>query len=99
MTSIGGNHYFVPFIDDYSRRCCVYTMKHKGKVLELFVKWKKNIEKNTRWKIKVLYSDNGGEYTKDHFLQLCRDKGIERYFTVREILQQNKVAERMNMTC
>jgi len=32
-TSIGGNHYFVTFIDDYSRRCWVYTMKHKGKVL------------------------------------------------------------------
>ena len=28
--SIGGNHYFVSFIDDYSRRCWVYTMKHKG---------------------------------------------------------------------
>jgi len=28
--SIGGNHYFVSFIDDYSRRCWVYTMRHKG---------------------------------------------------------------------
>ena len=32
MGSFGGNHYFVPFIDDYSRRCWVYTMRHKGKV-------------------------------------------------------------------
>jgi len=37
MTSIGGNHCFVSFIDDYSRRCWVYTMKHKGEVLKLFV--------------------------------------------------------------
>jgi len=29
ITSIRGNHYFVTFIDDYSRRCWVYTMKHK----------------------------------------------------------------------
>ena len=36
--SIGGNHYFVSFIDDYSRRCWVHTMRHKGEVLELFVK-------------------------------------------------------------
>ena len=35
--SIGGNHYFVTFIDDYSRQCWVYTMKYKEKVLELFV--------------------------------------------------------------
>ena len=41
MGSIGGNHYFVPFIDDYSRRCWVYTMRHKGKVLKLFVERKK----------------------------------------------------------
>ena len=81
--SIGGIYYFVFFIDDYSRRCWVYTMKHKWEVLELFVEWKKNMEKNTGRKIKVLRS-NGGEYTSDHFLQLCRDEGIERYFTVRE---------------
>ena len=53
-TFIRGNHYFVTFIDDYSRRCWVYTMKHKGKVLELFVEWKKNLEKSTGKKIKVL---------------------------------------------
>ena len=83
--SIGGNHYFMSFIDDYSRRCWVYTMKHKGEVLELFVESKKNMGR----KIKVLRSDNEGEYTSDPFLQLCRDEGIERYFTVREISQQN----------
>ena len=57
--SIGGNHYFVSFIDVYSRRCWVYTMKHKGEVLELFVEWKKNVEKSKGRKIKVLRSDNG----------------------------------------
>jgi len=45
--SIGGNHYFITFIDDYSRRCWVYIMKHKVEVLELFVEWKKNMEKST----------------------------------------------------
>jgi len=38
---IRGNHYFVFFIDDYFRRYWVYTMKHKGGVLELFVEWKR----------------------------------------------------------
>jgi len=33
MASIGGNHYFVTYIDDYSRQYWVYTMNHKGKVL------------------------------------------------------------------
>ena len=98
MASIGGNHYFVSFIDDYSRRYWVYTMKHKGKVIELFVEWKGNIEKNTGRKTKVHRSDNSGEYNSDLFLQLCRDKSVERYFIVREIPQQNGMAERMKMT-
>jgi len=84
MVSIGGNHYFVSFIDDYSRRYWVHTMKHKREVLELFVKLKRNMEKRTGRKIKVLHSDNGGDYTSNLFLQLCRDEGIKRNFTVRE---------------
>ena len=86
------------FIDDYSRQCWVYTMKHKGEVLELFVKWKKNLERSTGKKIKILRSDNGGECRSDPFLKLCLDEGIERHFIVRETLQQNGVAEMMNRT-
>jgi len=56
------------------------------------------MEKNKRRKIEVLRSDNGGECTSDPFLQLYRDEGIERHFTVKETLQQNGVAERMNRT-
>ena len=57
------------------------------------------MEKNKKRKIKVLNSDNGGEYTSDLFLQLCPDEGIKRHFTVREIPQQNVVVDRMNKTC
>ena len=32
--SIGGAKYFVAFIDDYTRCCAVYFMKHKSEVLE-----------------------------------------------------------------
>jgi len=34
-------HYFVSFIDDFFKRCWVYTMGHEGKVLNLFVEWEK----------------------------------------------------------
>ena len=49
-------------------------------------------------RIKMLRKDNGGEYKNDPFLKLCCDESIERHFTVREIPQQNRVAERMNRT-
>ena len=62
------------------------------------MEWKKNTEKSTRRKIKVLRSDNGGEYKSDPFPKLCHDEGIERHFTVRETPQQNGIAERINRT-
>ncbi|KAH9666242.1 Integrase catalytic domain-containing protein [Citrus sinensis] len=96
--SIGGSHYFATFIDDFSRRVWVYTMRAKDEVLEIFVKWKKLVETQTGRKIKVLRSDNGGEYTSDLFLQVCQNEGIKRHFTMRYTPQQNGVAERMNRT-
>ena len=32
--------------------------------------------------VKRLHSNNGGEYKNDTFLQICRDNGIVRHFTV-----------------
>ena len=69
--SLGGRHWFVTFVNDYSRRCWVYTMTKKSEVLDLFVEWKKRLELQTRRKIKTLRSDNDGEYTSNPFQQLC----------------------------
>ena len=91
-------HYFVTFVDDYSRKVWVYLMKNKNEVLGIFLKWKKMVETQTGRKIKRLRSDNGGEYKNDPFLQICQDEGIVRHFTVRDTPQQNGVAERMNQT-
>ena len=57
--SLGGKHYFVTFVDDFSRRVWVYTMKSKDEVFETFLEWKKMVENQTGMKIKVLRSDNG----------------------------------------
>ena len=51
------------------------------------------MEKNTERKINVLRSDNGGEYTSDPFIQLCRNGGIERHFTVKENTATKKQKE------
>ncbi|KAH9761919.1 Integrase catalytic domain-containing protein [Citrus sinensis] len=96
--SLGGMHYFVTFVDDYSRKVWVYLMKNKNEVLGIFLKWKKMVETQTGRKIKRLRSDNSGEYKNDPFLQICQDEGIVRHFTVRDTPQQNGVVERMNRT-
>ncbi|KAL5865755.1 hypothetical protein ACOSQ3_003269 [Xanthoceras sorbifolium] len=96
--SMSGKHYYVTFVDDFSRRVWVYLMKKKDEVLGIFLKWKKMIETQTGRKIKRLRSDNGTEYTNDPFMRVCEDEGIVRHFTVRKTPQQNGVAERMNRT-
>ena len=40
-TSLGSMHFFVSLVDDFSLRCSVYTMRYKGKLLNLFLEWKK----------------------------------------------------------
>ena len=97
-TSFGGRNYFVSFIDNYSRHTWVYPLRRKDEVLSTFVMWKKLVENQTGRKILKIRSNNGGEYTSDSFLQVCRNFGIEHHFTVRETPQQNGVAERMNQT-
>ena len=68
VASLGGMHYFVTFVDDFSRRVWVYTMKAKDEVFEVFLNWKKMVETQTGGKIKRLRSDNGGEYKNDPLL-------------------------------
>ena len=72
--SIGGRHYFVTFVEFFGR-VWVYTMKNKDDVLRVFLKWKDEVEKQTGRKIKVLRTDNGGEYKSDPFLEVCHDCG------------------------
>ena len=54
------------------------------------------VENQTSRKIKVLRSDNGGEYTKGEFVDFCASEGIRHEFTVPYTPQQNGVAERKN---
>ena len=97
-SSIVGRHYFVTFVDDFSMRVWVFTMKNKDDVLRIFLKEKAQVENQTGSKIKVLQTNKGGEYKSDSFLKVCQDGGIIRHFTIRKTPQQNGVSERMNKT-
>ena len=56
------------------------------------------IENISERKIKILRSDNGGEYTSKEFLNFYKDVGIERELTTPYNPQQNGVAKRKNRT-
>jgi hypothetical protein len=80
-SSISGYVYYVSFIDDYSRKTWIYFLKSKDEVFNKFKEFKALIENLSERKIKILRSDNGGEYTSKEFVNFCKDVGIKREFT------------------
>ena len=54
------------------------------------------MENQTEKKIKVLRTDNGGEFCSKEFEEFCKKCGIARQKTTPYIRQKNGVAERMN---
>jgi transposase InsO family protein len=97
-SSISGYVYYVSFIDDYSHKTWVYFLKSKDEVFSKFKEFKALIENLSERKIKILRSDNGGEYTSKEFVNFCKDVGIKRELTTPYNPQQNGVAERKNRT-
>ena len=56
------------------------------------------VENQSGKRIKVLQSDNGGEYTSGGFVDFYSEAGVKREFIVLYNPQQNGVAERKNRT-
>eukprot|EP00253_Pinus_taeda_P025292 PITA_25292 len=96
--SLGGNQYFLTFIDDFTRKTWVYFLKNKSEVFEKFRNFKALVENQSGLHIKVLRTDRGGEYISKEFLRFCRENGIHKQFTARYTPQQNGVAKRKNRT-
>jgi transposase InsO family protein len=71
-------------------------MKTKDEVFSWFQEFRAQIENQTGNKIKVLRSDNGGEYTSNEFKDFYKKAGIKRELTVSYNPQQNGVVERKN---
>ena len=70
------------FIDDFSRFCWVYFLKHKSEVFGLFKVFKALVENMSGRKLKVLRYDNGGEYVKSEFIRYCEDAGIQMQHSI-----------------
>ena len=56
------------------------------------------MEKQTGKNIRILRTENGGEFESRHFEDFCKEEGIKRQLTVPYNPQQNGVAERKNKT-
>ena len=96
--SIGGNKYFVTFIDDYSRYCKVYFMKYKSEVFNKFKEFESTTTNECGCSIGTLRTDNGGEYLSKEFDSYLQSKGINHELSAPYSPAQNGVAERFNRT-
>ena len=94
--SISKVRYVLTFIDDFSRFTWVFFLKLKSEVFECLIEFKALAENESGCKIKILHTDNGGEYVNKYVQQLCIDAGIQLQHTVPYTPQQNGVAERKN---
>jgi transposase InsO family protein len=88
----------VTFIDDHSKKTWIYFLKTKSEVFKRFQEFKALVENQPGRKMKVLRTDNGGEYTSTEFANFCTQQSIKRQLIVPYNPQQNGVAERKNGT-
>lgn len=96
--SLSKCHYYISFVDDYSRKIWLYFLKTKDEVFSKFVEWLALVENQSGKSLKALRTDNGLEYCNKTFDDFCKGKGILRHKTCPYTPQQNGVAERLNRT-
>ncbi|CAI7809609.1 unnamed protein product [Closterium sp. NIES-53] len=97
--SLSGSRYFLTIANDHTRAVRVYPLKAKGEVAAAVLKeWMPRAQRDSGHKVKVIRTDNGGEFIGADFESVLKKKGIQHQLTEPYNPQQNGVAERFNRT-
>jgi transposase InsO family protein len=89
-------HYFVTFVDDFSRMTWLFLMKNRSELFAIFQIFRNMIKTQFAQKIRILRSDNAKEYMSHSFASYLSNKGIIHQTSCAHTPQQNGVAERKN---
>ena len=95
-TSTLGFHYFVTFIDDYSRCTWLFLMKTGVELFSIFQKFHAEIRTQFNTSIRILRSDNAKEYFSTTFSSFMSSHGIFHQSSCAYTPQQNGVTKRKN---
>jgi len=98
VKSVGGNRYFVTFIDEFTRKLWIYLLAKKSDVFGVFKKFRLLVQNESGEMISRLRSDGGGEYTSIEFNDFCSSNGINHEVTAPYTPQHNGILERKNRT-
>jgi hypothetical protein len=96
--SFSGYKYYITFIDDFSRKCWVYLLKHKSEAVQKFIEFHKLMKNTCNYNVKEVRSDNGLEYNNSNFINYLKNNGIIFNHSTPGNPQQNGRAERINQT-
>jgi transposase InsO family protein len=94
----GGQHYFLLLIDDLSRYMWVVVLRSKVEVADVIRRAQVTAEAKCSCKLRVLRTDNSGEFMVAKFASYCADEGVQHHYSTLYSPQQNDVIERHNQT-
>ncbi|CAI7889755.1 unnamed protein product [Closterium sp. NIES-54] len=81
--SLSGSRYFLTIVDDHTRAVWVYPLKTKGEVAVAVLKeWMPRARRESGHKVKMIRTDNGGEFIGADFEAELKNKGIQHQLTV-----------------
>ena len=90
----GGCRYFVIFKDDYTGWTFTYLLRNKSEVFRYLQDVVARVKSDTDNDVKVLRSDNGGEFFGTEINDWLAKRGIHHQSSTPHTPQQNGVAER-----
>ena len=96
--TLAENKYFLLIVDDSTRWMWLYMLEAKSDAFEAFKKFKLLMENKTKYKIRTLRTDRGGDFLSAEFTQFCKKEWIEWYLTAPYSPQQNDIVEGRNLT-
>jgi transposase InsO family protein len=88
--------YFLLLIDDLSRYMWVVVRGSKGEAVDAIRRTQAAAEAECGRKLRVLCTDNGGEFMVAEFTSYCANEGVQRHYSALYSPQQNGIIERRN---
>jgi hypothetical protein len=97
IPTLFGERYIWTLTDQVTRKSWVFLTKQRSDFREVLFKWKKEVELQTGYKLKVLRLDNAGEF-KAIEDELRTKFGIRIEWTTPYTPEQNGVSKQLNRT-
>nr|GEY74377.1 hypothetical protein [Tanacetum cinerariifolium] len=98
ISSLNYKWYCLVVTDDFSRFTWTFFLRTKDETSSILRNFITEIENLKDLKVKIIRCDNGGEFKNKEMNEFCTKKSIRREFSNARTPQQNRVAERRNMT-